>query len=175
MDHIAEQIKAGKIFIYPTDTIYGLGCDATNEEAVAQIRVLKKREDKPFSVIPPSPEWILENIDIADPAMLKPGPFTYFVSLKNHSCITPSVRPDKTRQNLGLRTPLHWFTEHIREAGVPFVSTSVNISGMPSMTSLANLDPTIRDAVDFTIYEGPKTGPASEKIDLTKGAISDRF
>ena len=170
-----EQIRAGKIFIYPTDTIYGIGCDATNEEAVQKIRALKQRETKPFSVIPPSAEWIVENcIRPADkgdtswpPAS---GPFTYFVRTKNNRCVAPGIDEEKTG-TLGLRMTnrSHWFMREIARAGVPFVSTSVNISGKPHMTSLTDLDPHLAEKIDIIIYEGPLVGKPSQKIDLTKG------
>ena len=50
-----EEVKAGKVFIYPTDTLYGLGCDATNPDSVMRIREIKKRSTLPFSVIVPRP------------------------------------------------------------------------------------------------------------------------
>ena len=53
-----EKVLEGKVFVYPTDTIYGLGCDATNFKAVEKIRKLKEREENPFSVVAPSKEWI---------------------------------------------------------------------------------------------------------------------
>jgi L-threonylcarbamoyladenylate synthase len=163
-----ELIRAGKIFIYPTDTIYGIGCDATNEEAVRKIRAIKNRpEEKSFLVVPPSREWIVENIDINDPEKLASGPFAYFVFPKNQKCVAESVR-DKDECALGLRMSANWFSKEIEKAGVPFVSTSVNISGNPHMTSLEDLDPAIRDAVDIIVYEGPKMAKQSTKIDFTK-------
>ena len=61
MDFV-EDVRNGAIFIYPTDTIYGLGCDATNEGSVALIRNIKYKDgDKPMSIIAPSKDWVLEN------------------------------------------------------------------------------------------------------------------
>ena len=58
---IIDFIRKGKIFIYPTDTIYGLGCDALNEKSVEKIKEIKKRDkDKPLSVIAPSKKWIFD-------------------------------------------------------------------------------------------------------------------
>ena len=53
-----------EVFIYPTDTIYGIGCDATNSELVKQIRKIKQRDKKPLSVIAPSKKWILDNFKV---------------------------------------------------------------------------------------------------------------
>ena len=54
------KIEEGSIFIHPTDTIYGIGCDATNKEAVRKIRDIKQSK-QPFSVIAPGKQWILDN------------------------------------------------------------------------------------------------------------------
>ena len=160
-----ELILAGKIFIYPTDTIYGIGCDATNDEAVRKIRAIKHRAENPFSIIPPSSAWIRANTH--HEGDLAAGPFTYIVGLKNPKAISPNVQP-KDDGSIGLRLPEHWFVGEIEKAGVPFVSTSVNVSGLPFMTSLDDLDPIIRDSVDIILYEGPLTRKVSSKIDLTQ-------
>ena len=66
MDFV-EDIKHGAVFIYPTDTIYGLGCDATNGVSVQRIKDLKYRDsDKPMSIIAPSVDWIKENCEVSD-------------------------------------------------------------------------------------------------------------
>lgn len=165
-----EQIRAGKIFIYPTDTLYGIGCDATNDESVRKIHTIKQRYGKLFSVIPPGEKCLHANVEEQYIDKLVWGPFTYFVFPKNQQCVAPSVRPvvdGYAECSLGLRMSNHWFTEEIKKAGVPFVSTSVNISGEAPMTSLDDLNSSIRDAADIIVYEGPKISGASKKIDLT--------
>ncbi len=165
-------IKAGKIFIYPTDTIYGIGCNAENESAVNKIRLLKQRELKPFSIIAPSFEWI-ENLCRVDKKIsteLKsklPGPYTFFLNIRNDRTVSEIINPLEN-STIGIRIPKHWFTEIIAEAGVPFITTSVNISGMPYMKNIEDLDETIKNDVDFIIYEGEINGRESTKIDLTK-------
>ena len=65
---ILRQIEAGAVFIHPTDTIYGLGCDATNTEAVQKVRDAKQRKNLPFNVIAPSRDWVRANCEVDEKA-----------------------------------------------------------------------------------------------------------
>ena len=82
-----NSILDGAVFIYPTDTIYGIGCNAENEEAVKKIRDAKNRSKAPFSVIAPSIDWIKENCEVTETAeewLEKfPGPYTLIFKLKD--------------------------------------------------------------------------------------------
>lgn len=155
----------GLVFIYPTDTIYGLGCDATSEKSVKRIRDMKKREKKPFSVIAPSKKWILENCFAEKEDLVKlPGPYTLVLKLRR-KCVASGVNPGL--ETLGVRIPDHWFSKTVGEAGIPVVTTSVNVSSQKFMTSIDNIDVKIRKLVDFIVYEGPLRGSPSEIINLT--------
>ena len=153
-DKYLDRIRKGEVFIYPTDTIYGIGCDATNFKAVERIRKIKLRDIKPFSVIVPSKEWILENCYAKNLDKL-PGSYTLILKLKN-KCVSENV----SKNTLGVRIPDHWISEVVKELGFPIVTTSVNKSGEKPMTSLKDLDL----EVDFVIYEGEKKGKSSEII-----------
>ena len=80
---ISELIKS--IFIYPTDTIYGIGCNAEESKLVEKIREIKNRDKKPFSIIAPSIKWILENCETTEKEISKylPGPYTLILKKKN--------------------------------------------------------------------------------------------
>ncbi|MFH0868081.1 MAG: L-threonylcarbamoyladenylate synthase [Candidatus Woesearchaeota archaeon] len=161
-------IENSPVFIYPTDTIYGLGCSATNKEAVEKIRDIKQRKNNPFSVIAPSKEWIDENCVINDNAKdwIKrlPGPYTLVLKTKKQ-CVAENIAPDL--DTLGIRIPDHWFSNFVNEIDIPITSTSVNKSSEDFMTSLEDLDADIKSRVDFIVYEGPKQGKPSKIIDLT--------
>jgi len=168
---IQQEIEQGAIFIHPTDTIYGIGCDATNSEAVTKIRQAKQRKTQPFSIIAPSSKWVRENCEIT-PEIEKwieklPGPYTIIVKLKNSSSIAKEVIPNK--KTLGIRRPDHWISELATEMNKPIVTTSANIVGHGFMTNLDNLNPSIKGKTSFILYEGEKKGKPSSIIDLTLG------
>ncbi len=153
---ILQAIRAGAIFIYPTDTIYGLGCNAENVASVQKVRDIKKRDQKLFSVIVPGKEWILENCIVPDPTRLDilPGPYTFILKWKNRE------------GTIGVRIPDHWFSGVVAEAGVTFITTSVNLSGEKHMECLEDVPKDMLDQVDYVVYEGERKGVPSEKIDL---------
>src|SRR3989344_6261161 len=173
---IAERIKNGAVFIYPTDTIYGIGCNALDQKAVDKIRKLKERPTNPFSIIVPSKEWISENCIVTKEGKewfnKLPGPYTLIFKLKNKKAIAQSVNADQ--ETIGIRLPDHWFSEVVQELGFPIVTTSANRAARPFMTSLEDLDQTIEDNIDFIIYEGEKKGRPSKIINLVEGKVKER-
>ncbi len=169
-DLIIKEILRGSIFIYPTDTIYGIGCNALNKKSISKIRRLKQREIKPFSVIAPNMLWIRNSCNI-DKKVEKyldklPGPYTLFLRLQDGIKMPEEINPLENG-TIGVRIPRHWFTSLISEANIPFITTSVNLSGKPYMTKIDDLDETIKNNVDFIIYEGKTRSKESTKIDLT--------
>ena len=173
---IAEQIRNGAIFIYPTDTIYGIGCNALNEKAVDKIRQLKDRQTNPFSIIAPSKEWITENCLVNKEAKewlnKLPGPYTLILKLKNKNAVAKNV--NQGEETIGVRIPAHWISGVVQELCFPIVTTSANRSGKPFMTSLEDLDETIEDGVDFIIDEGEKKGRPSKIVNLVEGKVKER-
>jgi len=143
-----ERLKS-EIFIYPTDTIYGLGCDATNEKLVGKLRETKNRDYKPLSIIAPSVKWILKNFKVERKLIEKylPGPFTLLLEKKDVSFL-PWISNTKL---IGIRIPDCEFTNVIQNTGLPIVTTSVNISGEPFATSLEDIDSEIKKKIDLVI------------------------
>lgn len=168
-----KRILDGAVFIHPTDTIYGIGCDATNDAAVKKIREAKQRVSMPFSVIAPSKGWIYENCEVSEEAESwldkLPGPYTLIFRLKNKSAVAASVVSGS--ENLGVRMPRHWILDVVKELGFPVVSTSANITGQPYMTSVDELDSSIRQKVDFAIFEGEKDGRPSTIVKLFEKGV----
>ncbi|MBI2653648.1 threonylcarbamoyl-AMP synthase [Candidatus Woesearchaeota archaeon] len=166
---LMDSIINGSVFIYPTDTIYGIGCNAELSSAVKKVRQLKGRATNPFSVIAPSLEWINKNCVVTKEAHewleKLPGPYTLIFKLKNTHCIAKEVNP--SLNTLGIRIPNHWIRKIVAEADVPVVTTSVNKANEDYMTSLEDLDGSIKTGIDFVLYEGKKEGKPSKIVDLT--------
>lgn len=161
-----ESIKKGKLFIYPTDTIYGIGCNATNSKSVRKIRLIKKRDKKPFSVIAPNKEWITKNFYV-NKKWLKKLPGRYTLILKEKRKVV-CEEVNSGLSTLGVRIPKHSFSKLIEKANVPFVTTSVNFSGQPAARSVKEIPKEILKKVDYIIDEGILNNKPSTIIDLTK-------
>jgi len=168
-----KKIKQGSVFIYPTDTIYGLGCISTNKKSINKIKELKQRTNKPFSIIVPSKTWILKNCKI-NKNLKKyfkklPGKYTLILELKNKK-----LSPNRNLSTIGIRIPKHWFSKIVKEIDMPIITTSVNISSERHMTSLKDLNKGIKSKVDFIIYLGRLNNKPSKIINLITDQITKR-
>ena len=159
---LIKNILKGSIFIYPTDTIYGIGCNALNEKAVEKIRKIKRRDNKkPLSIIAPSLKWIKDNciIDVKLEKYL-PGPYTLILKKKNPDFLSHISNTN----SLGVRIPDFEFTKQIQKSKVPFITTSVNVSGEKPITKISDIQKQIKDMVDFVIDIGELNGNPSALI-----------
>lgn len=147
-------MAAGGIILYPTDTIWGIGCDATNEEAVRKVYELKKRTDNKAMLVlldsdakldryvseVPSVAWDL--IDVAD------KPLTIIYSgAKN---LAPNLLGEDG--SVGIRITNEEFSRRLCERfRKPLVSTSANISGQPSPANFSEISDEIKAGVDYIV------------------------
>ncbi len=164
---ILRAMHYGKVFVYPTDTVYGIGCNACNKKSVERIFDIKKRnKDKPVSVLAPSFGWIKKNCVVnTNLEKYLPGPFTLVLEKSNEYNLPKIV----SRTNkIGVRIPKHKFTNIIHEANVPFITTSANFSGDKSAGSLKDIPNELLEQVDFVVDGGKLSGKPSKVIDLTK-------
>ncbi len=129
-----DYLSDGKVIVYPTDTIYGLGCDALNEKAVEKILRIKKRDDnKPLSVMVKSIEAIgkiafVDKIREQIARELLPGPFTLIFPGVKH---VPEIVTGG-KNSIAVRIPDHPVTKKLAECFEnPMITTSVNLSGEP--------------------------------------------
>jgi tRNA A37 threonylcarbamoyladenosine synthetase subunit TsaC/SUA5/YrdC len=136
------------------------------------VRKLKKSTLQPFSVIAPSKEWVYQNCIVEEahkPYVENLGKklsiggkkncFTLILKLKNKNAIAKNV--NQGVDTIGVRIPEHWISDIIKELGVPIITTSANPTGENFMTSLDDLNDSIKEGVDFVVYEGEKHGSPS--------------
>ena len=105
LDSVNELDVMGSIFIYPTDTIYGIGCDAENKKLVNKIRAIKHRDTKPLSIIAPSIDYILKNCEVDKKIVSKflPGPYTLILKKKDKNFL----KHVSETESIGIRIPNH--------------------------------------------------------------------
>ena len=172
-------LRAGGVILYPTDTVWGLGCDATNAEAVAKIYELKRSADKKsMLVLCASADMVVRYVNrapgIAFEVMeLATEPLTLI--LPGAAGVAANLVPEEG--TLGVRVPDHAFcSSMLRAFGRPVVSTSVNISGEPAALSLAEAPRELVEGVDFVVnprFEGRPTRKPSSIVAFTEdGAVN---
>jgi len=168
-----DAMVAGGIFVYPTDTVYGLGCNAEFEKGVIMIKMAKGSDEaKRFSVIAPGKEWIWgnsvlskENRSFIDTIL--PGPYTVVVNAGSKAP-RAVVSEDGT---IGIRIPRHPFSDIVREAGVPLVSTSLNLSGEEPVQSIKQVPDRIKAIANWAVDDGKLEGSSSRVFDLRGNAV----
>lgn len=168
-------LREGGIILYPTDTVWGLGCDATNPEAVERIYALKQSANKKsMLVLCASADMVVRYVrrapGIAFEVMeLATSPLTAI--LPGATGVAPNLIPDEG--TLGVRVPDHEFCRRmLRGLGRPIVSTSANLSGQATPTRLDEVPEAIRRGVDFVVdirFEGAPTRKASAIVAFGEG------
>ena len=175
VDRTVEVLRRGGLVLYPTDTVWGLGCDATNAEAVERIYRLKRSENKKsMLVLCATADMVVRYVDKA-PAIafevmeLATSPLTAI--LPGATGLAANLIPDEG--TLGVRIPDHAFCQRmLRAFGRPVVSTSANISGEATPARLQEVAREIVDGVDFVVnprFEGHPTRKASSIIAFGEG------
>ena len=175
-----EVLRKGGIILYPTDTVWGIGCDATDPEAVAKVYAIKKRSDSKSLVLLASdmdmicryvkdvPEMAIQLVEVNDKPMtiIYPDAVVGEDSKRNNNLLAyNTVAEDGT---VGIRIPMMDFCRQlVHRLGRPIVSTSANISGEPTPKKFAEISSEVREAVDHIVdpsYEKGSTGQSSSII-----------
>lgn len=176
-----EVLRKGGIILYPTDTVWGIGCDATDPEAVARIYDIKRRADSKSLVLLASdmdmicryikeiPEMAIQLVEVND----KPMTIIYPDAIAGSA----SSKPDKNvlafntvaeDGTVGIRIPMMDFCQQlISRFGRPIVSTSANISGEATPRNYSEISDEIRSSVDHIVdpsFERGATGLSSSII-----------
>ena len=184
-----QTLRDGGTILYPTDTVWGLGCDATNPKAVARIYEIKRRADSKSLVLLASdldmvakyvkevPSIAIDLVEVNDAPMtiIYPGAKAGEAGAEGDRwhLAHNTVAEDGS---VGIRIPLmEWCRQLVFKLGRPIVSTSANISGEPTPQRFSDIPQEIKDAVDFIVppsVDTESTGKASQilKVGL-KGEI----
>ena len=171
-----ETLRKGGVILYPTDTVWGIGCDATNAEAVQKVYEIKKRPDSKSLVLLASdldmvaryvreiPEMALQLVEVND----RPMTIIYPDAMTGVECRGLAENVVAEDGSVGIRIPAVDFCRNlVHRFGRPVVSTSANISGEPTPRKFADIPQQIRDAVDYILdpsLERQSTGSASSII-----------
>lgn len=157
LNQALETLKSGGLILYPTDTIWGIGCDATNPEAVEKIFALKGRDkgksmiillgndNQLVSYVREVPEVAYELLDASE------KPLTIIYS--NAKNLAPNAIAEDG--SIGIRVVNHPFCEQLLQRfRKPIVSTSANISGEPSARNFSEISEDIIQGVDYVVKFG---------------------
>ena len=183
-----EVLRSGGIILYPTDTVWGIGCDATDPEAVAKIYALKRREDSKSLVLLASdmdmicryvkevPEMAVQLVEVND----KPMTIIYPDAVAGPGAAADGTLPRADRHCLafntvaedgtvGIRIPMMDFCQQlVSRFGRPIVSTSANISGEATPKKYAEISHEIKDAVDHIVAPALERGSTGQSSSIIK-------
>lgn len=170
-------LKEGGIILYPTDTVWGIGCDARNHEAIEKIFKLKQREDSKSMLVLVGSEGMLQRTvkDIPDIAWqlidVAVNPMT--IIYDNPIGVAENLKAEDG--SLGIRITSEKFSRMLcdRMRG-PIVSTSANISGKPTPRTFSEISSEIKNGVDYVCKyrrNEKATSKPSNIIKITKGNI----
>lgn len=155
MARAVETLRSGGIVLYPTDTVWGIGCDATNPEAVRRIYELKQRSDAKSMLVLVGSEGELQRTveNIPDAAwMLIEAAVNPLTIIYDHpvGLATELLADDGS---VGVRITSELFSRTLcQRLRRPIVSTSANISGRKTPATFAEISPEIIDGVDYVVY-----------------------
>ena len=183
-----EVLRSGGIILYPTDTVWGIGCDATDPEAVAKIYALKRREDSKSLVLLASdmdmicryvkevPEMAVQLVEVND----KPMTIIYPDAVAGPGAAADGTLPRADRHCLafntvaedgtvGIRIPMMDFCQQlVSRFGRPIVSTSANISGEATPKKYAEISQEIKNAVDHIVEPALERGSTGHSSSIIK-------
>ena len=182
-----EVLRKGGLILYPTDTVWGIGCDATDPEAVAKVYEIKRRSDSKSLVLLASdmdmisryvkevPEMAIQLVEVNDKPMtiIYPGAVT---GPKPDSDVLPKAEKYALAFNtvaedgsVGMRIPMMEFCQQlVFRLGRPIVSTSANISGEATPKKFAEISQDVKSAVDHIVDPALERGSTGQSSSIIK-------
>jgi tRNA threonylcarbamoyl adenosine modification protein (Sua5/YciO/YrdC/YwlC family) len=177
IDEIVAALRGGAVMLYPTDTVYAIGCDLNSKIAVDRVRQIKRMSnDKPLTFLCQSLSNIAEYAVVADPAyrLMKhfiPGTYTFILPATK---LVPKLVQDPKRKTTGIRVPKHPLCQMLLdELGNPIISTSAQVQDddgyQPTFSvEKAILFDRLEKLVDIIIDDGSELGiESSTVLDMT--------
>lgn len=168
LDDIIDELSNGALIVYPTDTIYGIGVDIHNQNAIDRVYNIKERRyDKPLSVCVHDVNQlrqVAQSNKIIDDIIgqLLPGPYTLL--LKKRDVISDKLTANSDK--IGIRIPDNSISSYLTRY-YPITSTSANISGSRTADNILDIADELGDDIDYYIDDGLLDKGASTIIDLT--------
>jgi len=191
-----EVLRNGGIILYPTDTVWGLGCDATDPAAVAKIYEIKRRADSKSLVLLASdidmicryvkeiPEMAVQLVEVNDKpmtiiypgAITGPSPASITAADSSQAAVLPKADRNALAFNtvaedgtVGIRIPMMDFCRDlVAKFGRPIVSTSANISGEPTPKNYSEISEEVRSSVDHVVDPALERGSTGRSSSIIK-------
>jgi len=159
IQQVADQLRHGAIICYPTDTVYGIGCDIYNQKAIKRIYQIKRRpKDKPFSFMCSSLKNVsnychISNIGYRIMKKKLPGPYTFILPATK---LVPKIMTTR-QKTVGIRVPDNVISLALIEAlGNPILNTSAILGpDEPPMSEAFEIEERLGNLVDIVIDGGP--------------------
>ncbi|WP_227374973.1 L-threonylcarbamoyladenylate synthase [Haladaptatus halobius] len=178
LDRAVAAIRDGKLVVYPTETVYGLGADALDPDAIERVFDAKRRaREKPISLAVPDAESALSFVRPTERERefmkeFLPGPVT--ILCEKRDAVPDVLTAGRTR--VGVRIPDQPLALKLlrRVAPTPLTSTSANVSGRASVMRADDLDDEIRDAATVVLDGGETGGTGSTVVNVERGEILRR-
>lgn len=171
INQAVDVLRQGGLIIYPTDTVYGLGCDLYNKKAVQKIYLIKGFKKKSrLSFICPDLKNIAKYAHVSTPAYkimrhLLPGPYTFILQAKRE---VPKILLEK-RKTVGIRVPDNIICHSLlEEFGHPIISTSATLPGHPYLNDPHEIEETFVNQVNLFLDSAIGGLEPSTIIDLTQ-------
>lgn len=169
----ADILRGGGIIVYPTDTVYGIGCMLSNKKGIDKINELKRGPDKPRSIMLSDLKDISMYAHVDNNAFrlirkLLPGPYTIILPSTK---LVPRIM-QSNRKTVGIRIPDHWFCKMlVAELGEPIVTTSIPIGTQGRHVDPLEIEASLGHMVDLIIDSGILPDEPSTVISLEDGRI----
>lgn len=166
IEQIRAALRSGAVMLYPTDTVYAIGCDLTSKQAIDRVRKIKQlTNDKPLTFLCPSLSDISQYAIVSDRAYrtmrhLIPGPYTFLLPATK---LVPKLVMNPKRKTTGIRVPNHPVSQALLAAlGNPIISTSAHPYAEdelePDQISQAELFDRFENSVDLIVDDGSEPG-----------------